>query len=76
MGSRCFDNPVLFMKLGAPPESRESPTLGEAITHVLEQPSEEHYLFDIVTEDGLINHASIREIARTEAFAHWRDQAR
>ncbi|WP_206240634.1 hypothetical protein [Novosphingobium terrae] len=74
MGSRCFDSPVLFMKLGITSNHDENPTLGEAIAHVLEQPSDEHYLFDIITEDGLINHACIREIARTEAFAHWRNQ--
>ncbi len=74
MGSRCFDTPVLFMKLGAMDNASESPTLGEAIAHVLEQPSDEHYLFDIVTEEGLINHASIREIARSEDFALWQHQ--
>jgi hypothetical protein len=62
------------MKLGAMDNDPDSPTLGEAIAHVLEQPSEEHYLFDIVTEDGLINHASIREIARSEDFALWQNQ--
>lgn len=75
MGSRCFDSPVLFMRLGQTPDGAESPTLGQAIAHVIAQPSDDQDLFDIITEDGLISHSSIREIAGTQAFAHWTVQA-
>jgi hypothetical protein len=75
MASRSFDSPVLFMKVGDPQPGADmlsqEPTLGQAIAHVMQQPRDDHWLFDIVTEDGLITFTHMRDIARSEAYVIW-----
>jgi len=60
------------MKLGGDADLARDPSLGQAISHVIDQPSEEQWLFDIVTDDGLMTYTMIQEVARTEAFALWK----
>lgn len=66
-----LQEPALLMKLGGDPDLREDPSLGEAISHVMAQPAEEQWLFDIVTDDGFMIYTLIQDIARTEEFAVW-----
>lgn len=60
------------MKLGGDADLPESPSLGQAIAHVLQQPTDEQCLFDIVTDDGLMTYTIIKEVARTQEFALWK----
>ncbi|WP_206240090.1 hypothetical protein [Novosphingobium terrae] len=66
-----LQEPALLMKLGGDPDLRDDPCLGEAISHVMAQPAEERWLFDIVTDDGFMTYTLIQDIARTEEFAVW-----
>lgn len=74
-GSGRFDRPVLFMKVGDPQPGADTlsrePTLGQAIAHVMQQPRDDHWLFDIVTEEGLITFTHMRDIADSEAYVIW-----
>lgn len=71
MVAHCLLEPALLMKLGGDPELGGDASLGQAVAHVLRQPRDDHWLFDIITKDGLITSSSILEIALTPAFAHW-----
>lgn len=48
-----------------------NPTLGEAVAHVVAQPREDHWLFDIITDHGMMNYTLIRQLAETPAFTSW-----
>ncbi|WP_343613033.1 hypothetical protein [Novosphingobium sp.] len=40
---------------------------------MMQQPRDDHWLFDIVTEDGLITFTHMRDIARSEAYVIWQE---
>lgn len=69
-----MDTPALLMKLGYDTIDCD-PSLGQAIAHVMTQPLDEQWLFDIVTDEGLINHRRMLEIARSEAYVIWSGQS-
>jgi hypothetical protein len=71
MIARCLFEPAFLMKLGGDPELGNDSNLGQAVAHVISQPRDDHWLFDIITKDGLITSSTILEIALTPAFAHW-----
>jgi hypothetical protein len=66
-------DPVLLMKLGGDPDLSQNPSLGQAISHAMQQPTEEQWLFDIVTDDGLMTYTIMKEIAQTDEFALWKN---
>lgn len=67
-----FHDPALLMKLGSDPDISDDPSLGEAISHVMQQPTDERWLFDIVTDDGLMTYTIIQEIALLPEFESWK----
>jgi hypothetical protein len=67
-----FHDPALLMKLGGDPELADDPSLGEAISHVMQQSTDERWLFDIVTDDGLLTYTIIQKIALSPEFESWK----
>lgn len=49
------------------------PSLGRAIAIVMDQPTDDQWLFDIVSDDGFLDHIRMRQIARTEDYLFWAD---